>query len=134
MSKTKTTTTFYLLLVFASGILVGAVSNRLYTTSTASASSRRETSEEWRKRYLVTMKEKVAVTDAQIAVVDKLIVDARRKMDALRAQEKPIHDKIQQDLIEDIRSGLSDRQRSAYDIWRAERERAKLQASQKNQN
>ena len=133
-THSRTSVAFYLFLVFASGILVGFVSHRLYVTNTASASTRPETSEEWRKRYLVTMKEKVAVNDSQITVVDKLIVDARRKMDALRAQEKPVHDKIQQDLIEDIRSGLTDQQRAAYDKWHAERERAKLQDSNRRRN
>ena len=130
----KTSALLYLFLVFASGILVGFVSHRFYITSTASASTRPETSEEWRKRYLVTMKEKVAINNTQIAVVDKLIVDARRKMDGLRAQEKPAHDKIQQDLIEDIRSGLTDQQRAAYDKWHAERERTKLQDSNRRRN
>ena len=134
MPRSRSSLTFYLFLVFASGILVGAVSHRLYVTSIASAATRTETSEEWRKRYLKTMKEKVAVSDAQIAVVDKLITDAKHKMDDLRAQEKPVHDKMQLDLIEDIRSGLTEQQKAAYDQWRAERERARLQAAQKPQN
>ena len=129
MTRNRNSAILYLILVFASGILVGGVSHRLYMTSTASASTRPETSEEWRKHYLKTMKEKVAVSDAQLGVVEKLIVDAKHKVDNLRAQEKPIHDKLQQDLIEDIRSGLNDQQKAAYDKWRAERERARLQAA-----
>lgn len=134
MTGNRTSAILYLTLVFASGILVGGVSHRLYMTTSASASTTTETSAQWRKRYLKTMKEKVAVSDAQISVVDKLISDAKRKMDDLRAQEKPIHDKLQQELIEDIRSGLNDQQKAAYDTWRAERERARLQAAQKPQN
>lgn len=134
MTGNRTSAILYLILVFASGILVGGVSHRLYMTTSASASTTTETSAQWRKRYLKTMKEKVAVSDAQISVVDKLISDAKRKMDDLRAQEKPLHDKLQQELIEDIRSGLNDQQKAAYDTWRAERERARLQAAQKPQN
>ena len=134
MTGNRTSAILYLTLVFASGILVGGVSHRLYMTTSASASTTTETSAQWRKRYLKTMKEKVAVSDAQISVVDKLLSDAKRKMDDLRAQEKPIHDKLQQELIEDIRSGLNDQQKAAYDTWRAERERARLQAAQKPQN
>ena len=134
MTGNRTSAILYLILVFASGILVGGVSHRLYMTTSASASTTTETSAQWRKRYLKTMKEKVAVSDAQISVVDKLISDAKRKMDDLRAQEKPLHDKLQQELIEDIRSGLNDQQKTAYDTWRAERERARLQAAQKPRN
>ena len=134
MSGTRTSAILYLTLVFASGILVGGVSHSLYMATSASASATTETSAQWRKRYLKTMKEKVAVSDAQISVVDKLLADAKRKMDDLRAQEKPIHDKLQQELIEDIRSGLNDQQKAAYDTWRAERERARLQAAQSPRN
>ena len=133
MTGNRTSAILYLTLVFASGILVGGVSHRLYMTTSASASTTTETSAQWHKRYLKTMKEKVAVSDAQISVVDKLLSDAKRKMDDLRAQEKPVHDKLQQELIEDIRSGLNDQQKAAYDTWRAERERARLQAAQKPQ-
>jgi hypothetical protein len=128
MPKTRSGAAFYLFLVFASGILVGTVSHRLYMTRTASANTAPPTMAEFRKRYLSQMREKVKVNDAQIATVTALLDDAKRKFDALHAQEQPLHDKIQQDLIDSIRAGLTDEQKPAYDAWRAERDRQKLKA------
>jgi len=80
---------------------------------------------EYRRRYLSEMKEKVKVDDAQIAAVTRLLDDAKRKFDDLHAQEQPLHDKIQQDLIDSIKAHLTDEQKIAYDAWRTEREKIK---------
>ncbi len=128
MPRTRISAAFYLFLVFASGILVGVVSNRLYMTQSASANNSPQTMAEFRKRYLSEMRAKVKVNDAQVAAVVGLLDDAKRKFDALHAQETPLHDKIQADLIDSIRAQLTDEQKIAYDAWRIEREKAKAKA------
>ena len=128
MTRTRTSAALYLCLVFASGILVGVFSHSLYITKTASANTSPQTMAEFRKRYLAEMRTRVKVNDAQVAAVTGLLDDAKRKFDALHAQETPLHDRIQSDLIESIRAQLSDEQKIAYDAWRVERERAKAKA------
>jgi hypothetical protein len=118
----------YLFLVFASGILVGVFSHSLYITKSASANSSPQNMVEYRKRYLAEMRSKVKVNEAQVATVTALLDDAKRKFDALHAQETPLHDKIQSDLIDSIRAQLTDQQKVAYDAWRVEREQAKAKA------
>ena len=125
MPRTRLTVFFYLFLVFASGILVGSVSHRLYVTATASANTGPRTLPEFRKRYLAEMRQKVGVNDQQIASVIRILDETKQKFDQLKAQEKPLHDRIQQEMIEAIRAELTDQQKIAYDQWRAERERAR---------
>lgn len=123
MLRSRLSAALYLLIVFASGILVGVVSHRLYVTNTASANSAPRTMDEFRKRYLGEMKQKVGASDAQLSSVANILDETKQKFDVLHAQEKPLHDKIQQDQIDAIKALLNDQQKTAYDDWRAERER-----------
>lgn len=131
MPRTRISIALYLCLVFASGILVGIVSYRLYSADVARANNSPGSMTEFRKRYLDGMRTKVGVNEAQIVAITKELDETKRKFDALAAQEQPLHDKIQQDHIDEIKSLLTDQQKIAYDKWRAERERAK-QADKQN--
>jgi hypothetical protein len=131
MPRTRFSIALYLLLVFASGTMVGLVSYRLYAANTASANSPRSMSE-FRKRYLDGMRTKVGVSEAQIVAITRTLDETKQKYDALAAQEQPLHDKIQQDHINEVRALLNDQQKIAYDNWRAARELAKQQQSKQN--
>jgi len=131
MPRSRISIALYLFLVFGSGILVGIVSHRLYATNTASANATAPgTMSEYRKRYLDGMRTKVGVNEQQISDIIKTLDDTKRKFDALAAQEQPLHDKIQQDHIDQVKSLLTAPQIVAYDNWRAERERAKAKEAQ----
>jgi hypothetical protein len=125
MPRTRLSIALYLVLVFGSGILVGIVSNRLYATSTASASTSPRSIPEFRKRYLTGMRTKVGASEAQISAITKQLDETQQKYDDLAKMEQPLHDKIQEDHIEAIKALLSPQQVVAYDNWRAERARAK---------
>jgi hypothetical protein len=129
MPRSRTSIVFYLILVFASGILVGTVSHRLYATNTASANNSPRNMTEFRSRYLAGMRQKVGVNEQQIVEITKTLDETQRGYDALAADEKPLHDKIQQDHIDQIKALLTPQQVIAYDNWRAERERAKLKTA-----
>jgi hypothetical protein len=124
MPRTRISAILYLVLVFASGILVGVASNRLYTVkASVRANAVPRTLDEFRKRYTSEMREKVGVTDAQAAQVAKILDDTKKKFDEIRREERPVRDRIQQEQIDDIRAVLTDAQKPAYDAWRAERQR-----------
>jgi hypothetical protein len=132
MPRTRTSIVLYLILVFASGILVGTVSHRLYATNiSASANNSPRSMSEFRIRYLAGMREKVGASEAQITEITKTLDETKRKFDELAAQEKPLHDKIQQEHVDQIKALLNPQQNVAYDNWRAERERAKQSAAVK---
>jgi hypothetical protein len=130
MPRSRLSIAVYLVLVFASGILVGIVSHRLYAANTASANNSPQSISEFRKRYLDGMRTKVGASEAQIVEITRTLDDTNRKFDALAADEQPLHDKIQQDHVDAIKALLNEKQNIAYDNWRAERERAK-QATKK---
>jgi peptidoglycan hydrolase CwlO-like protein len=132
MPRSRLTIALYLVLVFASGVLVGVVSHRLYaTSSTASANNSPQTVSEFRRRYVEGMRTQVGATEPQLAEISKILDDTRKKVNELAAQEKPLHDKIQQEHIDQIKELLNPQQRIAYENWRAARERAKREAEQK---
>ena len=132
--RTRVSAALYLVLVFASGILVGVVSHRLYVTSSVSATgapAAPRTLDEVRKKYLADMRAKVGVNEQQVASVNQILDDTKRKFDELHAQEKPMHDKITQEQVDAISALLTPPQKIAYDKWREER--ARLHAQQQNQ-
>lgn len=125
MPRTRLSAIFYLVLVFASGILVGVASTRLYAVkASVSANTAPRTIEEFRTRYMTEMRRKVGVSDAQAAAVAKILDDTKKKFDDIRREERPVRDRIQQEQIDSIRALLTDAQRPAYDAWRAERQKA----------
>jgi hypothetical protein len=84
--------------------------------------------DEVRKQYLADMRAKVGVNDQQLAAVNQILDDIKRKFDELKVREKPLHDAIQKEQIDSIGALLTPAQKTAYDNWRAER--ARLQAEQ----
>jgi len=131
MPRTRFSIAMYLVLVFASGILVGIVSTRLYATSTAIANSSPSNISEFRKRYLAGMRTRVGASESQIAAITKQLDETKHKYDELAAMEQPLHDKIQEEHVEAIKALLTPQQAAAYDDWRAERGRAKAQQQKK---
>jgi hypothetical protein len=132
LSRSRTTIALYLVLVFASGILVGVESHRLYaTTSTARANNSPQNMSEFRRRYLDGMKTQVGVSDTQLTQINNILEDTKNKVNELAALEKPLHDRIQQEHIDEIKDLLTPQQKIAYDNWRTARERAKREAETK---
>src|SRR5215472_4566554 len=123
MPRSRFSIALYLILVFASGILVGVVSHRLYSTNTASANAPKNTLGEFRKRYLDGMRTQVGASEEQLRQVNAILEDTRRKLDELTEKEKPMHDEVRMQHIEQIRALLNDKQKVDYDNWRAERAR-----------
>ena len=131
MPRTRLSAILYLVLVFASGILVGVASTRLYAVkaSVPSATAPRNMAE-LTTRYVDEMRRKVGVDDTQVAAVTKILADTKKKYDDLRREERPTRDRIQQEQIDSIRAVLTDAQKPAYEAWRAERQKAQQNQKQ----
>ncbi len=88
MPKNKFSAALSLVLVFASGILVGAVSYRLYSVSTVNtATSGRppmRNPEEVRKQRMREMRDKVKLDDAQFAKLGEIYDHTRQEFQALK--------------------------------------------------
>lgn len=134
MPRNRYSALLYLVLVFASGVLVGVVSYRLYVTTTVTATAataQPRSMEELRKRYLAEMKQKVGVNDAQLASVNRILDDTKRKFDEVNLRQKPLKDAIQQEQIDEVSALLTPAQKVAYDRWREERARLHAEAQKK---
>lgn len=130
MPRTRLSAIFYLVLVFASGILVGVASNRLYAVkASVPVATAPRTMTELTNRYVAEMRRKVGVDDAQVAAVTKILADTKKKFDDIRREERPLRDRIQQEQVDAIRAVLTDAQKPAYEAWRAQRQ--KQQQTQK---
>ena len=125
MPRTRLSAIFYLVLVFASGILVGVASTRFYAVkASVGPTTAPRTMTEFTRRYLDEMRQKVGVNDAQIAQISTILSDTKKKYDDLRREERPVRDKIQQEQVDSIRAVLTDAQKPAYEAWHAERMKA----------
>lgn len=89
MPKTKFSAVLSLVLVFLSGILVGAVSYRLYSVNTVSTATggrpqQRPDPEEIRKRRMREMRDRVKLDDAQFAQLGVIYDHTRQEFQALK--------------------------------------------------
>jgi hypothetical protein len=87
MPKTKFSALLSLLLVFGSGILVGAVGYRLYMVNSVTSGSPRPPQrdpEEVRKRRIQELKDKVRLDEDQVAKVNDIYDHTRQEFHALK--------------------------------------------------
>lgn len=129
MANTKLSAFLSLLLVFASGIVVGAVGYRVYNarvSPTGRPLEKRPTPEEFRKQLVDEMTREVHLDDQQVKVLTQIYTETAAAFDEARSQENAklhaegtaIHDKQ----IEKIKNMLRPDQIPLYDALRARHE------------
>jgi exonuclease VII large subunit len=131
MPRTRLSAILYLILVFASGVLVGVASTRLYAVKASVPAPAPRTMAEFTRRYTDEMRQRIAgVNDQQVAAVEKILADSKKRYDDLRREQRPMRDRIQQEQVDSIREVMTDAQKPAYEAWRVERlKRSKTGAS-----
>ena len=113
----------YLLLVFTSGIAVGAFSLHLYSARSVSArGSRPRGPEEFRKRYLGEMQARLKLDAGQTAKLNSILDQTRSRFDEIRERSKPEMDAIHKDQTDQINGILNETQRADYENLRKERD------------
>jgi hypothetical protein len=122
MKRSNFTIAFYLLLVFAGGVAVGGFGHRLYTVKTVTATTNRKTPDDYRRAYMMEMKQRLRLSDSQAVSVEMVLDSTRDQYKAFRERTKPEMEKIQSDQTTRIRGILSDEQMREYDKMRAERD------------
>jgi len=132
MSRPSLSTGLYVLLVFASGAVVGAFSHRLYTLNSVSASSGRRSPEEYRKKYLGEMKSRLNLNPEQLAKVNEILDNTDKRFREVRDRSAPEMKSIQDEQVDSIGAILSSTQKEEYQKFREERaKRRKQQTSDK---
>ncbi|HTT61588.1 MAG TPA: hypothetical protein VMG35_07100 [Bryobacteraceae bacterium] len=126
MRRSNLSTLLYLLVVFASGAVVGGFANRLYMARTVNATVKAPPSRaELRKQYVEDMRSRLHLNDAQVA-------ELRQIMDATAQRMHEMHKTIGDEHIQKVIAILDDNQKAEYAKMRADREKQRQQTAKKN--
>ncbi len=127
MLKSKISALLSLLLVFASGALVGVVGYRLYTVNTVATAppvrgAQRLDPEEARRRLIADQRKKLGLDDQQVAELNRIYDETRQAFDQLHkdgsAKSQALWDKQKAE----VRAIMRPNQVPLYDQWQAERD------------
>ena len=119
MRRNQLTALLLAALLFASGVFVGALGHRYYTTSVVRAKSQ----DDARQHYLSEMQAKLKLSPDQVAKLEAIMADTKSKFRALHDTQRPLAAKIKQEHIERVRSILTADQLPEYERLRAEHDR-----------
>jgi len=123
MARFRFSIIIYIILVFLSGVLVGAVGHRFYAMQAVSAVTRRPrpSPEEYRRHYVEEMRTRLKLTDQQVRKVNETLDTMR---DRFRAEVK----ELQEDQARQIRAILNPEQQKEYERMRQQREERRKQS------
>lgn len=121
MKLSRGTIALYVGLVFASGLVLGAFAQRLYTASTVAAKQNRNP-EEFRKKVVAEYQSRLRLTPDQVTQLNAIFDDTRSRMEETRRSMRPAYQKIHDDQTVKIRAMLMPDQQTEFDRMRKERE------------
>jgi len=131
MSKSKLSAFLTLLLVFASGAVLGAVAHRLYMVNTVMSgmggAPKRPTPEEFRRRQVDEMRQRVKADDAQIATYNQILDQTKAAFDQTHKQYNAANRAIWDEQRNKVRAILRPDQVVQYDKLMAEHDAARKQ-------
>jgi hypothetical protein len=132
MTRKNLPIAFYLLLVFVSGSVVGALGYRTYNPPVARSGSVNTPppASEWRRQYIEESKARLNLTDDQMQKFTAILDDTDARFRQVREQENQLIRQIKQEHVERVRTILTADQIPKYEKLHAERE-AKQKLEQK---
>jgi len=127
MLKSRSSALLSLLLVFASGVLVGVVGHRLYTVTSvtsapAPARPTRPDPEEVRKRLVAELRDRVKLDNQQVGQLNQIYDQTRQRFDELHKKGSEESRGIWEKQKEEIRAILRPDQVPLYDAYQKERD------------
>jgi len=108
------------ILLFFSGVAVGALGHLYYSKSTVSAKT---TAEDFRQHYISEMRSKLDLTPVQVHQLEGILDETKAKVKAVRDSYHPEMLKIKAEQIERVKSILTPAQVPGYERLVAEHER-----------
>jgi hypothetical protein len=127
MKKSHLSIALYLLLVFASGVLVGGFGHRLYSVNSNEARNERPRPEVFRKRYVERMERRLKLSADQIVKLNAILDVTGARLNELRERSKPETHQIHQEQVQSIQAILTEEQQREYAKMREEREKERKQ-------
>jgi hypothetical protein len=133
MTRKNLPIAFYLLLVFASGSVVGALGYRTYNPPTARSVSAPPSPSQWRQQYMDESRSRLGLTDDQMAKLSAIMDQTDARFHDVRERENQEIGRIREEHFERVRMILTEEQTPKYEKLHAERQaKAKLQEQQQN--
>lgn len=128
-----------LLLVFASGAVLGALGYRYYNLKTVAAVSPagNRSPEEFRKRYMVTMRDRLKLTPKQEESLSGILDETREKYRVFWEKHGDERKEIEDNQVVRINAILDEAQQAEYAAMRKEREdrrKAMMEGETKNRD
>lgn len=129
MRRSTFSIALYFLLVFGSGICVGAFGYRLATVTPVAAKAKAKPSpEEWRRQYLIEMHTRLKLTPDQLQHLNSILDETNSRYHDARLKHNEIMKTIKEQQRDKVRAMLKEEQVPAYEKLRLERE-AKAKAA-----
>lgn len=122
MTRKSLPIAFYLLLVFVSGSVVGALGYRTYNPPVARSVNPLPPPGDWRKQYMDESKSRLTLTDAQVVQLSAILDDTLAQFSQARDRENQEIRRIRDEHIAKIRMMLTPEQLPKYEQLHAERE------------
>jgi|SRR5579863_5632566 len=116
-------------LLFASGILVGALGHRYYAGTTVSAKS----AEDFRHHYIEEMQSRLHLSPTQLSELETILDETKAKYKAVRDAYHPQMMKIRSEQLARVKSILTPQQIPAYEQLVAEREERAREQEERQQ-
>ncbi len=129
MTRKSLPIAFYLLLVFVSGSVVGALGYRTYNPPTARGSVSLPPTE-WRRQYIEESRTRLGLTDDQVTKLTAILDQTEARFREARENENKAIGQIRDEHVERVRTILTPEQLPKYEKLHQEREQRSKQ--QKN--
>jgi hypothetical protein len=124
MRRSNLSTLLYLVLVFASGMVLGGFANRLYMIKSVDQAPTSKTRAQFRKEYLQEMRTRLKLTEPQVAELQSIMQGTDHRL-------RDMHKDIDDEHAQKVAAMLTDGQKVEYAKMREERERRRQQRDQK---
>ena len=135
----RSTLVLSLFLVFASGLLVGALGYNLYTAEAAAKAKTEKHWDpaEWRQRYTETMRNRLGLTDEQAGQLETILDETKARFEALEEEvtqaSRPRKRAIRDQQVAAIKQILSPEQLAEYEKLRREHQERHRKARQERE-
>jgi len=121
MTRKNLPIAFYLLLVFVSGSVVGALGYRTYNPPTARGSAPPSPSE-WRHNYIEESRSRLSLSDEQVVKLTAILDQTEARFREAREHENQAIGQIRDEHVERVRTILTPEQLPKYEQLHKERE------------
>ena len=127
----------YVLMVFASGVLAGAVGYRLYSAKSVTAErvapKAKPSPEEWRRHMVQEMQKRLSLSDDQVGKLQAAFDATRQSFNEYDQRAKEQRKAIIAEQHNTIRAFLNPDQKAEYEKFLAERQKRRAEARAKKQ-